>query len=168
MSSSPGGRIYHVTDVQDLHEWMSRHFREHASFEEVQDDQLGEEGKWLVKVIQRETEEGKKVERNQGEKFVGVWQVVPFPDNGPRLGVDGVYMAGDTIPSSPVILYNPLDFEEPLQPPDLEDAFADEHPHLSNTPPLYPRICALRCIPVCSFPDDDILLFVSNLIEEIC
>lgn len=90
----PGGRIYHVTDVQDLHEWMSRHFREHASFEEVPEDELGDEGKWLVEVIQRETEEGKKVERNKGEKFVGVWRVVPLPDDGPRLGVNGEYREG--------------------------------------------------------------------------
>ena len=46
--------------------------------------------------------------------------------------------------------------EEPLQPPDLENAFSDQHAELENTPPLYPSICTLRSIPVGPFPNDNV------------
>ena len=74
----PGvGVVYTITDVEDLHEWMAGHFRGHASFEEVGDEEMyREEGEVaeMVKTMTTETEEGKKVERNKGEKFVAVFR----------------------------------------------------------------------------------------------
>ncbi|MCJ1365290.1 tRNA (guanine-N(7)-)-methyltransferase (tRNA(m7G46)-methyltransferase) [Acarospora aff. strigata] len=67
----PGGIIYTITDVKDLHDWMVQHFDAHPSFERVtQQDQDNDE---CVQVMRMETEEGKKVERNQGDKFVACY-----------------------------------------------------------------------------------------------
>jgi hypothetical protein len=57
--------------------------------------------------------------------------------------------------------------EEPLQPPDLKDAFANQDSHLEDTPPLYSSVRALGCVSMGSFPDHDIGLFVFDLGEEL-
>lgn len=64
----PGGIIYTITDVEDLHNWIVEHFEAHPSFERVPDEE--QEADKCVKVMREETEEGKKVERNKGKKFV--------------------------------------------------------------------------------------------------
>ena len=69
----PGGIIYTITDVQDLHEWMRGHFEaESELFERVGREE--EEGDECVSVMREETEEGKKVERNKGVKFVACFR----------------------------------------------------------------------------------------------
>ena len=70
----PGGLVYTITDVEDLHEWMCGHFEGHELFERVGEEEL--EGKEKVgwDVMHRDTEEGKKVERNNGKKFAAVWR----------------------------------------------------------------------------------------------
>ncbi|KAL8793496.1 MAG: hypothetical protein Q9195_003869 [Heterodermia aff. obscurata] len=67
-----GGVVYTITDVEDLHRWMVGHFEEHASFERVGEEEVEADG--CVEVMSRETEEGKKVERNKGEKFVALFR----------------------------------------------------------------------------------------------
>ncbi|KAE8453750.1 hypothetical protein EG329_009261 [Mollisiaceae sp. DMI_Dod_QoI] len=62
----PGGIIYTITDVEDLHNWMVQHFNAHPSFERIPEEE--QEADECVKVMRVETEEGKKVERNQGPK----------------------------------------------------------------------------------------------------
>lgn len=37
---SVGGIVYTVTDVQDLHEWMKKHFLEHPLFQEISEQEL--------------------------------------------------------------------------------------------------------------------------------
>lgn len=77
----PGGKVYTITDVEDLHAWMVEHLQGHPSFERVGEAEL--EGDECVEVMRRETEEGKKVERNGGRKFVAVFRRVedpPWPD----------------------------------------------------------------------------------------
>lgn len=74
----PGGIVYTITDVQDLHEWMVGHFDSHPSFERV--GEAEEQANELVEVMKRETEEGKKVERNKGLKFVALFRRVQDPD----------------------------------------------------------------------------------------
>ena len=78
----PGGYVYTITDVKDLHEWMVSHFAGHGSFVRVEDMELQDEdtevGK-CVATMKVETEEGKKVERNKGEKFVAVFKRVDDP-----------------------------------------------------------------------------------------
>ena len=104
----PGGVVYTITDVEDLHKWMVGHFERHESFVRVgrgvyDDDDDEEEGgrgegkgkgvvgvgdleeeerkviRERVRVMQTETEEGKKVERNKGEKFVALFRRVEDP-----------------------------------------------------------------------------------------
>lgn len=74
---APGGKVYTITDVEDLHLWMVEKFAAHASFEQVDDEEL--EADECVEVMRRETEEGKKVERNRGRKFVAVFRRVEDP-----------------------------------------------------------------------------------------
>lgn len=73
----PGGIVYTITDVRDLHEWMVGHFEAHPSFERIADADLG--GDVSVQVMKTETEEGKKVERNGGEKLVACFRRVEDP-----------------------------------------------------------------------------------------
>ncbi|KAK3112097.1 tRNA (guanine-N(7)-)-methyltransferase (tRNA(m7G46)-methyltransferase), partial [Teratosphaeriaceae sp. CCFEE 6253] len=62
----PGGKVYTITDVEDLHLWMATHFESHPSFARVAEDELDADE--CVTTMRTETEEGKKVERNQGTK----------------------------------------------------------------------------------------------------
>ncbi|ORY06659.1 hypothetical protein BCR34DRAFT_590548 [Clohesyomyces aquaticus] len=68
----PGGIVYTITDVEDLHKWMVDHFEKHPSFERVGEEE--QEADECVKVMRTETEEGKKVERNKGLKFVACFR----------------------------------------------------------------------------------------------
>jgi tRNA (guanine-N7-)-methyltransferase len=68
----PGGKVYTITDVEDLHEWMVERFEAHPSFERVGEEE--QEADELVGVMREETEEGKKVSRNGGRKFVAVFR----------------------------------------------------------------------------------------------
>ncbi|KAF1981223.1 hypothetical protein K402DRAFT_342883 [Aulographum hederae CBS 113979] len=69
-----GGIVYTITDVEDLHLWMKGHFEGHESFEYVSEEELEKDGDVGVKVMRTETEEGKKVERNGGTKFVACFR----------------------------------------------------------------------------------------------
>lgn len=68
----PGGKIYTITDVEDLHLWMVEHLAGHPSFERVGVEEV--DGDECVAVMRTETEEGKKVERNGGTKYVAVFR----------------------------------------------------------------------------------------------
>lgn len=59
-----------------------------------------------------------------------------------------------------------LDLKEALEPPNLEDALANDHAELENAPPLHPRVRGLSRVAMCSLADDDIALFVLDLGEE--
>ncbi|KAI4128745.1 MAG: hypothetical protein LQ338_002588 [Usnochroma carphineum] len=72
-----GGIVYTITDVEDLHRWMVQHFDEHPSFGRVSKEE--EDGDECVKTMMVETEEGKKVERNKGEKFVACFRRLEDP-----------------------------------------------------------------------------------------
>lgn len=127
----PGGLLYTITDVEEYHHWILRHFgvynkeeststankntlSESASheekdtkdeelvksaaeneveededessgvarvrelFERVSDEDLSTDE--CVKVMREETEEGKKVARNKGPKFVAVFRRLPDPE----------------------------------------------------------------------------------------
>ena len=114
----PGGLLYTITDVEEYHYWVLRHFGvlDHANsvpsengaestaqekngaeeddddeddensgvarvrelFERVSDEELAADE--CVKVMREETEEGKKVARNKGPKFVAVFRRLPDPD----------------------------------------------------------------------------------------
>lgn len=57
--------------------------------------------------------------------------------------------------------------KEPLQPPNLEDPLPDQHAQLKDTPPLDPRIRALRRVPMHPLPDDDVTLLILDLGQQI-
>lgn len=83
--------MYTITDVEDLHQWMVRHFEAHKSFQRIVDDEVEGKGEWegkdgevamCVAVMRTETEEGMKVERNKGLKFVACYRRIenqPWP-----------------------------------------------------------------------------------------
>lgn len=73
----PNGIIYTITDVEDLHNWMVQHFNDHPSFERVSEEE--QESDECVAVMKIETEEGKKVERNKGPKYVALFRRMEDP-----------------------------------------------------------------------------------------
>ncbi|ODV95588.1 hypothetical protein PACTADRAFT_50288 [Pachysolen tannophilus NRRL Y-2460] len=72
-----GGIIYTITDVLDLHEWMVKHLEEHPLFERL--DKNWESQDECVKIMLNSTEEGKKVTRNNGSKFVACYKRLNNP-----------------------------------------------------------------------------------------
>jgi len=71
----PGGIVYTITDVRDLHEWMKQHLMDFPLFEYVDEDTLRAEGKGqIIDAVYTSTEEGKKVERNRGEKWLACFR----------------------------------------------------------------------------------------------
>ena len=81
----PGAIVYTITDVKDLHDWMKGHFERHPSFERVEkvfEEGTGDDGEGMdecVKLIREETEEGKKVTRNGGMKYVACFRRLEDP-----------------------------------------------------------------------------------------
>lgn len=73
----PGGIVYTITDVEDLHKWMVEHLEKHPSFERIGEEE--QEKDECVHVMRSETEEGKKVTRNGGQKFVACFRRVEDP-----------------------------------------------------------------------------------------
>ena len=90
----PGGLLYTITDVEEYHHWVLRHFLhqakdgaqdvqgEHASikdlWERVSDAEL--EADPCVRVMSSETEESKKVTRNNGNKYIAVFRRKADPE----------------------------------------------------------------------------------------
>ncbi|KAH9995738.1 putative methyltransferase [Russula vinacea] len=71
----PGGVVYTITDVKDLAEWMDAHLSAFPLFESVDTDTLRAEGKGpILDAVWNSTEEGKKVERNKGEKWLACFR----------------------------------------------------------------------------------------------
>ncbi|KAJ5899119.1 tRNA (guanine-N(7)-)-methyltransferase [Penicillium taxi] len=84
----PGGLLYTITDVEEYHHWVLRHFlvgeEEEAVagikdlWERVSDEEL--ETDPCVRVMKFETEESKKVTRNNGNKYVAVFRRKADPE----------------------------------------------------------------------------------------
>ncbi|XP_049867354.1 tRNA (guanine-N(7)-)-methyltransferase [Pectinophora gossypiella] len=66
------GIVYTITDVKDLHEWMVSHFEEHPLFERVSEGDLKTDP--IVEKLYESTEEGQKVTRNNGDKYLAVFR----------------------------------------------------------------------------------------------
>ncbi|XP_065202316.1 tRNA (guanine-N(7)-)-methyltransferase [Planococcus citri] len=73
--TAEGGLVYTITDVEELHEWMVKHFTEHPLFVRVADEELKQDP--IISVIGDCSEEGKKVTRNNGSKFIAVFRRIP-------------------------------------------------------------------------------------------
>ncbi|KAL6434477.1 hypothetical protein ACFW04_006103 [Cataglyphis niger] len=67
-----GAIVYTVTDVKDLHEWIVQHFQEHPLFKEVAKEDLVTDP--IVEKLYESTEEGQKVSRNKGNKFLAIFK----------------------------------------------------------------------------------------------
>ena len=82
---APGeGRVYTITDVEDLHQWMAGHFAAHPLFERVLEEEEAvpedeTQGDPCVRIMSTATEEGKKVTRNGGKKFIAVFRRIADP-----------------------------------------------------------------------------------------
>ena len=71
----PGGIIYTITDVEDLHQWMKSHIEDFPLFEPVDEETLRCQGKGtILDAVYNSTEEGKKVERNGGRKWLACFR----------------------------------------------------------------------------------------------
>jgi tRNA (guanine-N7-)-methyltransferase len=71
----PGGIIYTITDVLDLHVWMKTHLEAFPLFEYVNEETLREEGHGpVLDAVYNATEEGKKVQRNDGQKLLACFK----------------------------------------------------------------------------------------------
>jgi tRNA (guanine-N7-)-methyltransferase len=73
----PGGIVYTITDVKALHEWMVEHLEAHPNFERVAEEDM--ESDPCTGVMRSETEEGKKVDRNKGTKYVALFRRLEDP-----------------------------------------------------------------------------------------
>jgi tRNA (guanine-N7-)-methyltransferase len=73
----PGGVLYTITDVEALHQWMREHLLACGLFEPLTDKELEEDV--CVGIMQIETEESKKVDRNKGPKFIACFRRLPNP-----------------------------------------------------------------------------------------
>lgn len=67
-----GGLLYTITDVRDLHNWMVANCEAHPAFIRVPDAELVDDP--CVPVMRACTEEGQKVARLHGSKFVAVFR----------------------------------------------------------------------------------------------
>jgi tRNA (guanine-N7-)-methyltransferase len=68
------GRVYIATDVQQLYDWMTDHLTRHPLFECL--DESERDSDPIVPKLFDATEEGQKVTRNGGQKFVAVYRRV--------------------------------------------------------------------------------------------
>lgn len=95
----PKARLYCITDVKELHEWHVAKCDAHPLFRRLPDGQVEKEDP-CVKAMKTETEEGKKVERNKGEKHFAVYERIEDSEQLP-LTIDSFWDseqgdAGDT------------------------------------------------------------------------
>uniref|UniRef100_A0A1Y1K433 tRNA (guanine-N(7)-)-methyltransferase n=1 Tax=Photinus pyralis TaxID=7054 RepID=A0A1Y1K433_PHOPY len=74
-----GGIVYTVTDVKDLHDWIVKHFTEHPLFNRKPQEELRSDP--IVDKLYSSSEEGQKVTRNNGDKYLAVFQRIADPFN---------------------------------------------------------------------------------------
>ena len=72
-----GGKIYTVTDVEDLFEWEVLHLSGHPLFRRLSPAEQEEDP--VVAKLFESSEEGQKVSRNNGQKWCAVFQRVDDP-----------------------------------------------------------------------------------------
>ena len=82
----PGGIIYTITDVKDLYDWMVKHLTEFPLFQRIEEEELVRDGKGkVVEAVKTATEEGRKVERNKGDKWFAAFQRLEKPRMVPEI-----------------------------------------------------------------------------------
>mmetsp|Transcript_487 Transcript_487/g.575 ORF Transcript_487/g.575 Transcript_487/m.575 type:complete len:289 (-) Transcript_487:138-1004(-) len=74
----PGiGKLYCITDVEDLHNWHLKHCGANPMFRALSEEEMDNDP--CVKAMYCETEEGKKVERAGTKKYYAVYQRIEEP-----------------------------------------------------------------------------------------
>lgn len=73
------GLVYTCTDVLDLHQWMCSCFEQFPLFERIKDDDPLLKNDPCIEHVVGSTEEGKKVERNKGDKYLAVFRRIEDP-----------------------------------------------------------------------------------------
>jgi len=82
----PGGIIYTITDVEDLYDWMVKHLTEFPLFQRIEEEELVRGGKGkVVEAVKTATEEGRKVERNNGDKWFAAFRRLEEPRMVPEI-----------------------------------------------------------------------------------
>ncbi|XP_061841392.1 tRNA (guanine-N(7)-)-methyltransferase isoform X2 [Nerophis lumbriciformis] len=71
------GLVYTITDVEEVHLWMVKHFSEHPLFARVPHEELADD--IITSRLGSCTEEGKKVQRNGGQNFLAVFRRIEDP-----------------------------------------------------------------------------------------
>ncbi|KAJ2352093.1 tRNA (guanine-N(7)-)-methyltransferase (tRNA(m7G46)-methyltransferase), partial [Coemansia sp. RSA 2618] len=72
-----GGILYMITDVKALYDWNVKHLEEFPLFERIGEEELKHD--LAVPCVVNSTEEGKKVARNKGEKFLACYRRIEDP-----------------------------------------------------------------------------------------
>ncbi|KAJ2629694.1 tRNA (guanine-N(7)-)-methyltransferase (tRNA(m7G46)-methyltransferase) [Coemansia sp. RSA 1290] len=72
-----GGIFYMITDVKDLYDWNVKHLDEFPLFERIPDEEL--ENDPAIPCVVHSTEEGKKVARNKGKKYLACYRRIEDP-----------------------------------------------------------------------------------------
>jgi tRNA (guanine-N7-)-methyltransferase len=85
----PKGRLYCITDVKELHDWHVKNCNAHPLFRKLDDDEVLKKDP-SVKAMISETEEGKKVERNKGDKYYAVYERID-PAEAPKLDANNFF-----------------------------------------------------------------------------
>eukprot|EP00566_Odontella_aurita_P020852 CAMPEP_0113573936 /NCGR_PEP_ID=MMETSP0015_2-20120614/26882_1 /TAXON_ID=2838 /ORGANISM="Odontella" /LENGTH=363 /DNA_ID=CAMNT_0000477045 /DNA_START=105 /DNA_END=1196 /DNA_ORIENTATION=- /assembly_acc=CAM_ASM_000160 len=91
----PGGRLYTITDVKELHQWHLDKCRSHPLFRELTEEEMAKDP--CVEAMRVETEEGKKVEREGRTPDVGyaVWERLDEKDERvPRVTAENFWEEG--------------------------------------------------------------------------
>ncbi|CAF1354578.1 unnamed protein product [Rotaria magnacalcarata] len=73
------GLVYTCTDVLDLHQWMCSCFEQFPLFERMNNDDRVIKNDPCIEHVIGSTEEGKKVERNKGDKYLAVFRRIEDP-----------------------------------------------------------------------------------------
>jgi tRNA (guanine-N7-)-methyltransferase len=72
-----GGKVYLITDVLELFEWMVQCMEAHPLFERVVGEEMDSDP--CVALMSSATEEGKKVTRLSGNKYPAVFRRIEAP-----------------------------------------------------------------------------------------
>ena len=76
-SLAVGGIVYTITDVEELGRWMAEKIAAHPMFERLTEEECKADP--VVPLLFTGTEEGQKVERNEGNTFLNVFRRVEGP-----------------------------------------------------------------------------------------
>jgi len=72
-----GGKLYTITDVKDLGDWMRLHLDSFPLFQRISDEENAADP--VVQLVTESSEEAKKVDKAGGKKFLAVYRRIERP-----------------------------------------------------------------------------------------